>query len=145
MPRWLWPALALSLAVLLAVAQPVLFPPGNPRITKASYDRIQLGMRLEDVRSILGPPGDYRTGPTALFGAPCFMEAAPRRLSGPWVEAFEKLTELRWEGDEAEIAVSIDPAGEVVRRDFTPVRLRPGSPVDRFLWRWERWRKPASP
>jgi hypothetical protein len=52
-------------AVVGAVCLTVAFSAGQrPRITQANFERIKVGMRLEEVEAILGvPPGDYTTEP----------------------------------------------------------------------------------
>jgi len=35
-----------------------------PRATQGSFALVRKGMTLSEVESILGPPGDYTTGPT---------------------------------------------------------------------------------
>src|SRR5262249_36079311 len=47
-----------SLATAMAFA---LWPRSDP-VTRANCDRLRPGMTRQEVESILGPPGDYRTG-----------------------------------------------------------------------------------
>jgi hypothetical protein len=47
---------------VVCVGGVVLLRPREDRITRANYDRIEVGMSRADVEAILGPPGDYRTG-----------------------------------------------------------------------------------
>ena len=54
--RRLLPIVSLPLAVTVIVGVLAMLPP-RPGATKANYDRIENGMRLEDVESILGGAG----------------------------------------------------------------------------------------
>jgi hypothetical protein len=51
-----------GLGVLAAVAA-LLFWQGRDRVTAENYERIQRGMARSQVEAILGPPGDYASGP----------------------------------------------------------------------------------
>jgi hypothetical protein len=70
-------------AVVVAVGVVVLWPwrePVSP-ITRANYQRIQLGMSLAEVMDMLGPLGDRRTCDTEPDPAPPggLPNAAPTR------------------------------------------------------------------
>jgi hypothetical protein len=53
-----------GLAVVVAVGVFVPGPSPEPSlVTRENFDRIKGGMSRADVEAILGPPGDYRTGP----------------------------------------------------------------------------------
>jgi hypothetical protein len=101
MPRWLLAVLAVSVLVLLAgTAWPIIFPAGNPRLTRQNFDRIKEGMRREEVEAILGPPGDYRTAPTRRF----FILTCSSQMD-PGLSCWQ----LGWAGDEAEIWYTLIP------------------------------------
>jgi hypothetical protein len=133
MPKWLPALLVASLLVLLGfAAQPILLPATNPRITRENFERIEEGMRREDVEAILGPPGDYRTGPTynpESFSIASFGSWGPRG------------TMLAWEGDKGGIEVWVDPGGVVFESSFTPMAPEPVGLFDLLRWRWDRWRE----
>jgi hypothetical protein len=134
--RWLLAAVALSLLVLALVAVRAVFVlPTNPRITKEHYDRIQGGMPRHEVEAILGPPGDYRTGPVGLDHA-----GSDARFFLSHDGALVWHREVRWQGDEAQISVWLDPTGMVVNSAFVPAHLLPMGRVDWLKWQWERWR-----
>lgn len=72
-------------------------------ITKANYERITVGMTLQEVEAVLGcPPGDYTDGqalnPHLRDSAPC----------GQWL------------GFGGEVGVDFDPAGRVERKWYAP-------------------------
>src|SRR6516164_10518508 len=52
-----------GLAGLVAAVVVVLWPRPSLRITLENCKRIREGMSRAEVEAILGPPGDYRTGP----------------------------------------------------------------------------------
>src|SRR5262245_31156651 len=58
----LWVLVGLA-AVLLAVGAFMAGPPPPDRVTRANFDRVWEGMSRAEVEAILGPPGDYTTGP----------------------------------------------------------------------------------
>jgi hypothetical protein len=141
MPRWLLAVLVVSVLMLLAVAaKPILFPAGNPRLTRETFDRIREGMSRGDVEAILGPPGDYRTGPTAceFMISSNYLKAAGLWWPSPvW-------SEQEWDGDEAEITVFFDTEDRVVRRHMFPMKPESVGLLGLLRWRWnhcrESWR-----
>jgi hypothetical protein len=131
----------IGLAVLLVVGAVVLWPVSY-RITQKNGDRIKEGMSSAEVEAILGPPGDYRSGPTD----PDFPSPYPWQASGvlgPWPAT--------WRGDRGVIYVyretGADP--EILGRDkndpdrvsvayFFEVRRIEQGPIDNLLWRVKR-------
>jgi hypothetical protein len=131
MPRRLLALLVVSLAVLATVAaRPLLFPPTNPRITRENFQWIMERMRREDVESILGPPGDYRTGPTS---SPKIVFSG----SGFWEGSAEP---FYWQGDEYEILLDFNTDGRVCEMYSTDMELDPVGLLALLRWRWDRWR-----
>src|SRR5258708_730719 len=62
--RWtLLVVLAVGLIALVGVAAFVAWPRPD-RVTRENFDRIKVGMSRTEVEAILGPQGDYTTGPT---------------------------------------------------------------------------------
>jgi hypothetical protein len=128
MPRRLLAPLVISLAVLaLVAARPLLFPPTNPRLTRVNFDRIKEGMKLADIEAILGPPGDYRTGPVDKD----LQIDTVHLSSGPWSHA--------WFGDKAIILTWIDEDGTVYMPRFEPVEMEPVGLLALLRWRCDRW------
>jgi hypothetical protein len=116
-----------GLAVVVAAWVIVLWP--RPvRITKASYDRIREDMSRAEVYAILGPPGDYATGPQALS----------------WPLGTDRLTD-RWYGDEYAIGLVLDQNGRVrVKCHTTRTVLRlDQTAFENLLWhvrrQWHGW------
>lgn len=108
----------------------ILFPAPSARITKENYDRLKGVTKLKEVEAILGgPAGDYRTGPTCSC-LPGFVSVAVDD---------ESLRRLKWQGDEAEISVWVDPKGRTSWRSYTLMKPQPVGTAKRFLWRYEHW------
>jgi hypothetical protein len=118
---------AVLVAVALAgVAAAVLWP--WPRVSRARYDRIQLGMSRAQVDALLGAPGDYTTGRTCVSArAEPAWAGAPEAWIGAATEA--------WSGDEGTIWVAFDASGRVAAKRFqTGERWEP-SRFEKFLHR----------
>ncbi len=144
------------LAVAFAAAL-VLWPQPASRVTRANFDRIHIGTDRAELEAILGPPGDYRTGPgESNLGD----DKASRWIPDPngfeigrigWL-AFPNFIpvagipttgrQATWVSDSARVWVAIDDAGRVQSTDISDRRLIKG-PVDRLFWRvrrqWRRW------
>jgi hypothetical protein len=137
MPRW-HPAVAVvSLLVLLGVGvRQVFFLETNPRITKANFAQIKAGMSRAEVEAILGPPGDYRTGPTVcLYSLRLPTDPPPPANS----------LRLQWRGDDTEIWLWVDPQGVVLDRSSSPMLLCQSGTMDWLTWRWHRLRNEDAP
>jgi hypothetical protein len=134
--RKLLAALAVGLAVLVAAA---LWPrtPRGERISRDNFGRLRIGMGRAEVEAILGPPGDYRTGPvrqTKLMI--CLHNDAPAS-NGP-----EPPDPVCWATDTERIEVTFDPHDTVVAADFAPTIPEPLAPLDNLQWHAKRqWRK----
>jgi hypothetical protein len=131
--KFRWVLMLAALAVVTAVAF-VLWPRNTPLVTRENYERIVSDMTPSDVETILGPAGDYRTGPTEECGktAAAWLsakrESRVHRCYGDW-----------WESDSAAIFVQMDPEGDILK-EYTPCTLK--GPLEVFLWRAKRqWRK----
>ena len=96
-------------------------------------------MTKAEVTAVLGPPGDYRTGPAiavcdsyrdAFFDTSEFATAADS-------------TEDVWSSDKAWIKVSYSRSGATVAAFYVRHEPETMSPLDRLLWRlkrqWHRW------
>jgi hypothetical protein len=155
--RTLLVALA-GLAVVVAAGAVALWSRAD-RVTRANYERIQIGMTRADVEAILGPPGDYRSGPgeLALFegddgtGENMIWMPDPATdiadTSLNWSRMpIEQLEDQRlwatWVSDSFGINISIDGSGGVVGKDGLPRRTTRGA-LANLLWRanrqWHRW------
>jgi hypothetical protein len=118
--------------LLVSLAGSIFFPAPSAHITKDNFDRLKGGMQRHEVEVILGgPAGDYRTGPTCS----CLRGFASLAVED------ESLTMLRWQGDEAEIAVWVDPNGVISWRSYALMMPEPAGAVKKLLWRWDRWQR----
>jgi hypothetical protein len=119
--------------VLVALVMPVM--PGHCPVTGAACDRIEKGMTLAQVEQILGgPPGDYRTQPTAY---PPGIALDLREPSGR-IE--------NWDGDEGIVVVVFSPGPErVMFVNFIRARASNPGPVARATWRLGRLRARVLP
>jgi hypothetical protein len=135
--RWGQVAVLVMLLALLAAGALVLTPRAD-RITRANYERVQLGMSLAAVRDILGSPGDCRTGDTEPDPAPADgrpEDFAPTVLGHRFV--------LPWDGDRASVMVYVSPDDRVAGKRYLPARHRDHGPFGNAVWRvkcqWRRW------
>lgn len=145
-----WGAAGLGLVALLAAGAVLAWPRAN-RITRENSDRIagiNLGrlnangghMSRAEVEAILGPPGDYRSGPTRPEYEQIFFYWGG--ITG-WVD-------YSWECDTGTIAARFydDRLSGI---EFKPMQKVPQSALDALLWRakrqWHRWfpEKPEAP
>jgi hypothetical protein len=105
--------------------------PGENRITQANFNRIQSGTSWSEVCELIGPPGDYRSGPTE----PCF---GPIECS-IWSHRVDWLTDY---GDYS-VWVTTDGRPEVESTRFAPHEGPASRPIGNLLWRtkrqWHRW------
>jgi hypothetical protein len=137
-----WKLLALAGLALASVMAFALWPRPS-RVTRATYDRIKAGMSRAEVEAILGPPGDYSSGPTKWVNPRTHeilvTEPWPRMPShpGPVVSRRDS-----WHEDEGLISVGYF-CGDAVVKDFVPAEREPQPPLDNFRWRakrqWRRW------
>jgi hypothetical protein len=150
----LWLALALALSCLVTLLL-LLLPPAS-RITKAAFEKTQPGMSLAEVEVIMGgPSGDYRTGEVEDFLKLVYNSGLPREERP--IDLFTTFilrqrpncfyppkpfyrVEL-WAGDEGLVWVGLDEDERVLKKQFTPWRPLPMTPLDRLHWWLERWRQ----
>jgi hypothetical protein len=119
--------LVLGIAALLAWPQP-------DRVTQENFDRIRPAMTRAEVEAILGPPGDYTTGPVTNSALKQYLG------HGTWLD---------WQTDTAWVTIVLDEPGGVAQTRFVKwARLEQG-PLDNLLWRakrqlnrWLSWPRP---
>jgi hypothetical protein len=128
--RKLLAAVALGVLALVAVGAIALWPQPS-RITDENFDCIHKGMTRAEVEAILGPPGDYTTGPVNYDTRPPVYFLSPDGSV-----AF-------WNSDMAYAHVLFDASGKVEEIFFHPGRPQDQGPLANLLWRakrqWERW------
>jgi hypothetical protein len=110
--------------------------PATSRVNRTNYDRIKPGMTLAEVEAVLGPPGDYTTGPVGMTAGPESAGGFDATRLGP--EAIRW-----WYTDTAMVGVLVDEKGVAQQSIYTPVVRIAQGPVDNLLWRakrrWQRW------
>ncbi len=128
MRRHKWKLLALVGLVLAGVSAFATWPRPD-RITEENYFRIKQGMSRTEVEAILGPPGDYRNGPTTN--------------AGPEYLLYRRSRSEDWRGDTGVIRIEFDDSGRVTWVDFGSDyrvdRVRFLNPLEQAKWQWRRW------
>ena len=139
------------LMVLAGLAVVVVLRPRPPsRITLENCNRIREGLSRAEVEAILGPPGDYRTGPGEtghgstenMFWTLDSPDVARGGMHWSNVSQSDPGLWAIWLSDSATAIIGIDDSGTVVFKRERPRRTTQ-SPLDNFLWRvkrqWHRW------
>jgi hypothetical protein len=126
-----------GLAVAVAVGVVVLWSRPQ-RFTRENCGRVKQGMTRAEVETILGRPGDYRTGPVDYDGG--FVPIKTTPLTMPYASDDDI---ARWTGDSAYMAVTFDSAGRVEAWYLIPTSKAAQSPLGDLLWRakrqWHGW------
>jgi hypothetical protein len=154
--------------MLLAVGGFVLWPRAD-RLARENYERVRRGMSRPEVEAILGPPGDYRTGPTWVNSdrnwdldqasadrLVCYdltdlaqlkikrdkLAELEESLPDDWVARLE-WPPAHWDGDAASIRVFYDKSGCVEGAVFHRSERVSQGPLDYLLRRagrlWPEW------
>jgi hypothetical protein len=137
MRRWKLLVALAGPAVAVAVGVVVLWPTQPNRITQENCDRIKKGMSRAEVETILGPPGDYRTGPGQGVLAWDPILDGTTRLN-------ECTNRSNWAGDTGWVSVEFDNGDGTVRAsEFIESKRIAQGPLENLLWRakrqWHRW------
>jgi hypothetical protein len=129
--------LLVTLAVLLVFAL-VLYSSWPSSVTQENFDRIQVGMTEDEVKAILGPPGDHRNAENEYDPSPLHQPAHVFGRGNPRA-SYTRF----WRSDTADIAL-----GFVYSKDgITPIlndgiccsmRRKSDNLFYNLLWRAER-------
>ncbi|HEV3260877.1 MAG TPA: hypothetical protein VG013_28755 [Gemmataceae bacterium] len=105
--RW-WLLALVPVVGCVLLFLPVFLMGDEPKtpITMANAKKIREGMTQEEVAAIIGPPGDYTTGP-------CVVNLHGTSVPGTRFE--------NWTSDEAHIFIGFDKRGRVAGWNFWPV------------------------
>jgi len=132
----------LLLAVPFGYAAVILWPQPN-RITPENFNRIEKGLSRAQVQSILGPPGDYRSGPTDEWWNPDFDPSTGKPLLDPITGRPFFPADRCWWVDAGLICVDFDDSGFVSEYYYCDLKMAQQNPLENFLWRvkrqWRRW------
>jgi hypothetical protein len=132
-------AVALGVLALVAAGAFALRPHLElaSRITRENYTRIQVGMNRAELEALLGPPGDYRTGPTA--------KRTKVEIAAMWISLQHVRSTSVWIADTVEIRVDYGPDNPDVEGVVLATRFALEPERNFFTiarWRAERqWRK----
>lgn len=153
-----WRVFVLAVGLVTLAAGVLLGWPRPSRLTAENFDRIREGMTLAEVEALLGPCGDYRTGPTTCTGpydpwspwGRCPPAMFPTAMSaGFWI--------CEWKSDSAEVTVLLKPPGDFQPWHLAPDEMPPGGVISahwrdvtlqqgylsNLMWRaerrWKRW------
>jgi hypothetical protein len=136
-----------GLAGVIVAGVVVLWPWAPSRITPENIGRIWESMSRAEVEAILGPPGEYRTGPTKHHEMHV-LSGIPRRACPYWY--FEGMPPPQiagvepevWAGDSGDAHVYFGHTG-VSSTIFWPAKRVPQGPLQTLLYhakrQWHRW------
>jgi hypothetical protein len=132
MRKWKLRRALAGLALVAAVAT-LVFWQGRDRVTAENYERIHKGMTRSEVEAILGPPGDYASGPAV----------GEDEL---WWRLRFQLADHSWVGNSAWIMVTYEKdllGPELVNGfSFQPIERADVGLVGNLVWRTQRgWRR----
>jgi len=127
-----------GLAVLIVAGAFALSPRVDP-VTEENFGRVQDGMSRAEVEAILGPPGDYTTGPRLVLEPPGPDRACQPDPAHPWTHP----DYVGWVTDRHCLWIGFSPAGRVQEKYLEPVGDLSKGALDDLLWRaerqWQRW------
>jgi hypothetical protein len=143
-----------GLAVVVAVGAFVFWP--RPlRIAHENFERIKVGMTRAEVEVILGPPGDYKTGPnkqryvyvtlpgrgTSCSGILSVEGEYSIHMAGLGMRFPGEYRIAEWYCDTCAIVVGFDRQGSVAFSHFAQLELRQSGLIENLVWRTKRlWR-----
>jgi hypothetical protein len=139
---------AAGLATLVAVGAVAMWI-GRDRVTLENFSQIKSGMPLAEVEAILGPPGDYRTVPTAPASFLDLLQGTARPTQAGSDSHFFERQEFtfdvpnyqHWSGNTGDVDVYLNSKG-VALAHFQPAQRLPQSALENLVWRARRhWRK----
>ncbi len=131
------PLNTLVVALALVACGVYFLWPRPSQVTRENYDRIQPGMSLAEVKAILGPAGDYQTGPA---GSISYMDGRSNRVGGVPIDMMHGERGLNWVTDTALVIVIIDPSDHVRDKSFFLCVPKECSGFERLRWRaWRQW------
>jgi hypothetical protein len=132
----------LLLVVPFGFAAVILWPQPY-RVTRDNFKRIDKGMSRARVESVLGRPGDYRSGPTDEWWNPDFDPSTGKPLLDPITGRPFFPADRCWWADAGLIRVDFDDSGFVSEYYYCDLKMAQQSPFENLLWRvkrqWRRW------
>jgi hypothetical protein len=123
--------------MVFPIAAMVMWP-WPERIAERNFTRIAEGMRRAEVEAILGPPGDYTTGPTDSPARGGLYLLKRDESYYPMYDATQE-----WKGNTAIIRVGFDSANVATYKEYVRNYRVDQGLFDNLLWRlqrqWHRW------
>jgi hypothetical protein len=131
---------------LLAGTSLTLLPRAPSRITAENVERIREGMSLAEVDAILGPYGDYTSGPVLPLDDGSCVDVSGmsynESVDTPGRRSDGSLSNAGWACDSGYAEVFFDRHSRVTDAWFQPYGRMPQTPLENLLWRCERrWRR----
>jgi hypothetical protein len=126
-----------GLAMIVAGGALVLWPRQDP-LTRENYEAIRDGMTRAEIEAILGPAGDYSTGPTQRFMS---VEDA---IAQAHQDSFSlQSRELAWSSNMVMVRVEFDSRGVATAKNIAALVKLKQTFAENLLWRakrqWHRW------
>jgi SmpA / OmlA family len=117
----------IALAVVAIGAGLLVTLPQTDRITEENFDQIRNGMTRAQVEAILGPPGDYTTGPVKIV----------------FISGTSAVSQDLWLSDNLAINVWCNSSDQVFDTCCNDVVLIKQTTLERVHWKlkrqWRRW------
>jgi hypothetical protein len=145
--RWVLAGLTVALVAVWAF---VLWPRPD-RVTQENFDRIAEGMSRAEVEAILGPPGDYSSGPLKTDGEgfyPMLPDGSglvedARNPVISWAAYGGEGERVEWRNDNHLIDVDFNADGVFRSKNHRDAARVDQWPLDNLLWRakrqWRNW------
>jgi hypothetical protein len=129
-----------TIAVLTFLTIGIVLWPRSPRISREQCQSIGAGMSPNEVFAILGPPGDYTTGPVDT-PAPTLSRPTHNPMTGELMPVFEHI-KGQWETDTGTAILVCDSSGRSLVCLYYTCNRKDQSPIENALWRVKRqWRR----
>jgi hypothetical protein len=111
-------------------------------ITRETSDRLRAGMGWVEVEAILGPPGDYTSGPTENDDSLSDW-GRQHTLRSERDNVEPNAYQLKWEFDTMDVWVRVSKDGTITAISPLATKKVEQGPLDNLGWRigrrWEKW------
>jgi hypothetical protein len=128
---------ALAIGVAFVLLCSFILWPRQPRVTQDRCARVRAGMTRAEVYEILGPPGDYSTGPVEFSGDQEYFRGCAD-LTKDWPTQFTERDFARWWGDAGCAWVRFDETERATACEFVSHSSIEQGPIESIIWRIRR-------